>query len=423
MTNRYQKYWRCRFEYMILFVATDCIRTCSTLILMTELEHSTITLLVTYLAIQLISSFPSIFLVINAESESWNQYNNKLVKFGIIMLIIIKDIGYLIFLQLPFSILVSLFLNTYIFFVQSKWCSKNLIESHPTIFNYLQQSKNYQQTQQKIIAMNYVIMRAYCNQLDSNDNNTLIQQYENKSLQIYIENCYINNQCKYITFNDIRQHSYDLWCNNSSFLSFLSYCEYYSDFEKEGKPTKLEWIYAKICYLFNIIRDIFIHLIPFYFIFGSDKYPLYQSIIFVIFIILECITWYFAIKYVFPFYYCIANFVPYLFDREREPEITNDQEIVITKYGKRVYQELFINALKSDIIMLYVHPKEIAEIIISFIKIKSLQELNLSPENIKNLILEDSIDESNEDVKNKITPIDQQYDNQFLVSIVHNVTK
>lgn len=265
----------------------------------------------------------------------------------------------------------------FVFINGTNWSSNvklimiNMIRNNKPLYTILVHSKSMKEMKLKIITMNYIYAHCHESTEPEHDSDSFIDLIDDYYKQ--------RDKCvSDISLPDIRRNSYIIWRNNPSSFSFLSYCAYWNECTEYKSPTKSEWKSMKICYILDFIFNIFAYIVPIFVIIyaksdSNTSMKTFGTITNVSIVLwsTQLATWIMIYLWMFPFYYNISHFLPYLESRNARDCLYDDVQQNIVDSFDDVYDSLMFDETIGQIINELIHPN-IAQEIASFLKVDEL---------------------------------------------------
>ncbi len=135
-----------------------------------------------------------------------------------------------------------------------KSVSISLIKHNSEMCKYLINSANIRDVKYKVIAINYTSSKSVDSLQSLTLENYIEQQYEDKK----------TTNSNSFPLKDIRNYSCDIYQNNASYFSFYSYCSYCHCFLPSISVSPKEWLYAKICCVFDCSYELILLFLKYY---------------------------------------------------------------------------------------------------------------------------------------------------------------
>ena len=85
--------------------------------------------------------------------------------------------------------------------------------------------------------------------------------------------------------------------------------------------------------------------------------------------------WFMVLMYLGPFYYCIQNYLPFLFDIHNPKFLGDDEQKEVIRYADEIADALKFDKRIDEVVMDMVHPELIAQCIISHLRYERLNDL------------------------------------------------
>ena len=276
---------------------------------------------------------------------------------------IIVSIVYIIFFITTYC-----FAASYAFYKQRKDITKSFILNQPSIYSYICSSDNIRDIQFRMVAINYCIVSI----IDK-------EELHSQNLKNFIEESYTNGSTKsLLNFSAIRRNLNDTFKDHSSFFYFTTWIEYFEACQVSGKPTKNEWIINSFLSAADIVELVCVWTVPsiLFIEFVMDKQVVSGLMICCIgWVTMECIMWWMMLMYLGPFYYCIQNYLPFLFNIHQPKLLNGYEQGEVLEFAMEITEALKVDEKIDDVVMDMVYPELVAQCIISYLRYGSLTDL------------------------------------------------